>query len=191
MRLNRIVQCTTVEGIYYHLEQTLNLDAVYDEAWYRATRDSPDSHLAKSILMWVTHAEKPFTIGALEQALVASKVLDEQEPLAEDKILRACAGLVRIERILGQSLHDNSTETDASWSPSDSVVALVHPSAHRYFGARRQFLFPHSNDAMVKACLTSSTADLVTQILWQYHLTVEYYTLNSFEFSIAEHLADF
>ena len=124
--------------------------------------------------MWVTHAERPFTVGALEQALVASKVLDEQEALAEDRILRACAGLIRIEPILGQSLHDNSAETDRSWSPSDSVVALVHPSAHRYFGARRRFLFPHSNDTIVKACLTSSTADLVTQSLWHHHFIVEY-----------------
>lgn len=49
--------------------------------------------------MSVIHVERPFTVNALEQALVASGVITGQENLTEDVVLSSCAGLVRIEHI--------------------------------------------------------------------------------------------
>lgn len=158
MQSDRIVSCTTLGDVYDLLNLfPQDMDAFYEEAWERATSDltSPRAMRARSILVWATLAETCLTMEALEEALRASGLASDQEPLTGEEILSSCAGLIRIEPEVSSI---ESAEYHYPGSMNPWIIALVHPSAHRHLMKNRDTYFPNGHDEIVSACLRASGA---------------------------------
>lgn len=158
MHLDQVARCTRLDDVYHHLDNfPRDLDDVYDEAWYRATSDSnsPVCQRAKMILTWVTHVERPLTIEALGEALVASGSATAQDLLTMNEILSSCDGLVRIETLLTSPRFRDEPGVNPRM-PDELIVTLRHPSVYRYFDERRAIYFPGAHDLIAVACLLVS-----------------------------------
>lgn len=164
--LNRVIDCTTLGDIYYHLDNfPPDLDSYYDEEWKRATEDetSPVSQRASLILMWLTITDMVFTEDTLQKALSLCGAASDRSRITREEILSSCAGFVSLSKYVS---------TD-SWS--SSIVTIVHPSAHRYLNERKELHFPGANDLIVGACLKTSAADEIADILTGYQIIlIEY-----------------
>ena len=172
LNLERILECTRLEDIYHYLDHMpLDMDAYYDQTWERATSSVGPimSARTKLILMWVTFAKQPLTMKALAQAVAASDPGTNGELLTKQEIISSCAGFVRAESLSPRRLQHNEIEgpggsTDLA-SDDESVAAIVHLTAHNYLEAKRQSYFPHKSEAMLVACLSSSTPDQMVHAL--------------------------
>lgn len=145
----------------------LEVNALYNQAWDRATgdRDSRKSQRAKLILMWVTCAKTSITVKTLGQALSFSGHGIDDAPFTAEEIVSSCAGLVRVEPMEPSSslprYYDDiesipratKEDTDKEWQNS-SVVDPIHLSARRYLEAKRESLFPRADSAIIATCLT-------------------------------------
>jgi hypothetical protein len=129
--------------------------------------------------MWVTFAKQPLSMKALAQAVAASDPGTNGELLTKQEIISSCNGFVRAESLSPTRLQPNEIEgpggsTDLA-SDDESVAAIVHLTAHNYLEAKRQIYFPHKSEAMLLACLSSSTPDQVVHALrLHYTLNAEY-----------------
>lgn len=167
LHLDRILECSRVEDVNHHLmNPPLEVNALYDQAWDRATgdKDSRKSQRAKLILMWVTCAKTGITVKALGQALSFSGHGMGDAPFAAEEIVSSCAGLVRVEPMepsssLPRYHHDTRSipratkeDTEKEWQNS-SVVVPIHLSARRYLETKRESLFPRADSAIIATCL--------------------------------------
>lgn len=167
MHIDRIVRCTRLDDLFHHSTHLLeDLDTLYDQAWERATADvgSRTARRAKLTLMWVIHARKPLTIDLLSDILVTSEIQDHRERLTKEDLLSSCAGLVRIESGTKRPRYHDEPESQTSVS-SDSIVTMVHPSAHRYLDDRRETFFPCASELVVTTCLLLLNADEIAHAL--------------------------
>lgn len=182
MNLERILECTRLEDIYHYLDHMpLDMDTYYDQTWERATSSVGPimSARTKLILMWVTFAKQPLTVKALAQAVAASDPGTNGELLTKQEIISSCAGFVRAESLSPTKRQPNEIggpgdSTDLA-SDDEPVAAIVHLTAHNYLEAKRQIYFPHKSEAMLVACLSSSTPDQMVHALpLHYTLLAEY-----------------
>ncbi|KAM0344005.1 hypothetical protein ACHAPU_007908 [Fusarium lateritium] len=109
-----------------HLKQALRtlgkgmagLESCYDQAVDRIEcQEREQEHMAKQILIWITHAKRPLTMSELRHALAVEEgtiALNPDFLLDPDSIVSCCAGLVTVDK-----------ETD--------IVRLVHYTTREYF----------------------------------------------------------
>ncbi|RYO78730.1 hypothetical protein DL762_008550 [Monosporascus cannonballus] len=115
------------------------LDEAYDEAIKRIDSQLPeDGALAKSVLSWITYAQRPLTIGELCHALAVEPGEDELDrdniPDVED-ILSVCAGLVTVDR-------------------ESNIIRLVHYTTQDYFERIREHWNPSAQQEIASTCLS-------------------------------------
>ncbi|KAL8962669.1 MAG: hypothetical protein Q9183_005122 [Haloplaca sp. 2 TL-2023] len=116
------------------------LDATYDDAMLRITdQDEEYANLAKSVLMLMVHAWRPFVMEELQEALAAAKTstdqgVDKDHVVNQDYIINSCMGLITL---------DKETNT----------VRMVHHSAEEYFTAKRQEHFSNGHHEIARICL--------------------------------------
>lgn len=170
LQLDRILECSRVEDVNHHLmNPPLEVNAIYDQAWDRATgdKDSRKSQRARLILMWVTCAKTGITVKALGQALSFSGHGMDNAPFTAAEIVSSCAGLVRVEpmepssslprdHVDIESVPRATKEYTERELQNSSVVAPIHLSARRYLETKRESLFPHADCAMIATCLNST-----------------------------------
>jgi hypothetical protein len=170
LHLDRILECSRAEDVNHHLmNPPKEVNALYDQAWDRATGDSDSrkSQRAKLILMWVTCAKTGLTVRALGQALSFSGYGMNDAPFTSEEIVSSCAGLVRVEPMelpsTSPRYHDDiesipratDEDTEKEWQNS-SVIAPIHLSARRYLETKRETLFPRADSAMIATCFQST-----------------------------------
>jgi hypothetical protein len=159
--LDRILECSRTEDVEHHLTNPPSeVDALYDQAWDRATGDagSRKSQRAKLMLMWVTSAKTGLTVEALGQALSFSGHGVDEDHLTAGEIVSSCAGLVRVESLESSSFlaQGDDDETSCRISP---IVTPIHLSARRYLETRQESLFPFASTAIMSTCLASVGAN--------------------------------
>ncbi|RYP13640.1 hypothetical protein DL767_010650 [Monosporascus sp. MG133] len=118
---------------------TKALDEAYDEAIKRIDSQLPeDTALAKSVLSWITYAQRPLTTGELCHALAVEPGEDELDqdniPDVED-IVSVCAGLVTVDR-------------------ESNIIRLVHYTTQEYFERIREHWNPSAQQEITSTCLT-------------------------------------
>ena len=120
------------------------LDEAYNNAIKRIEgQRHGDTTLARSVLSWITYAQRPLTTGELCHALAVE--LDESE-LDLDNIpdievmVSVCAGLVAI---------DNES----------NIIRLIHYTTQEYFERIRDSWNPRAQQDIASACLTYLSFD--------------------------------
>ncbi|KAI9770862.1 MAG: hypothetical protein M1839_003025 [Geoglossum umbratile] len=115
------------------------LDQAYDQAMKRIEGQLPEkSALARSVLSWISYAERPLTTGELCHALAVE--LDEDEldpdniPDVED-LVSVCAGLVTVDQ-------------------ESNIIRLVHYTTQEYFERIREKWNPTAQQEIALTCLT-------------------------------------
>ncbi|RYP65432.1 hypothetical protein DL770_009008 [Monosporascus sp. CRB-9-2] len=103
------------------------LDEAYDEAIKRIDSQLPeDTALAKSVLSWISYAQRPLTTGELCHALAVEPGEDNLDqdniPDVED-IVSVCAGLVTVDQ-------------------ESNIIRLVHYTTQEYFERIREHWNP-------------------------------------------------
>lgn len=120
------------------------LDEAYDEAIKRVDGQLPDdSALAKSVLSWITYAQRPLSMGELRHALaveVGEEELDPDNILDVEDVISVCAGLV----IVDEESH---------------IIRLVHYTTQEYFERIREGWNPTAQQEIVSTCLTYLSLD--------------------------------
>ena len=102
------------------------------------SRDRGLSRLARRVLSWISHAQRPLRLGKLQSALAVKPetfCLDEDDKIPESLLLDSCLGLVVLEK-----------ET--------AIVHLVHYSAQEYLDKRLHDYFPSGHVDIGETCLT-------------------------------------
>ncbi|RYP10462.1 hypothetical protein DL764_000645 [Monosporascus ibericus] len=117
---------------------TKALDEAYDEAIKRIDSQLPeDSALAKSVLSWISYAQRPLTTGELCHALAVEPGEDELDqdniPDVED-IISVCAGLVTVDQ-------------------ESNIIRLVHYTTQEYFERIREHWNPSAQQEVASTCL--------------------------------------
>ncbi|RYP86354.1 hypothetical protein DL769_000738 [Monosporascus sp. CRB-8-3] len=115
------------------------LDKAYDEAIERIDSQLPeDRALAKSVLSWITYAQRPLTTGELCHALAVEPGEDELDrdniPDVED-IVSVCAGLVTVDR-------------------ESNIIRLIHYTTQEYFEGTRERWNPSAQQEIASTCLS-------------------------------------
>ncbi|KAF2466052.1 uncharacterized protein BDR25DRAFT_185539, partial [Lindgomyces ingoldianus] len=99
------------------------LNKAYDEAIERIESQLPgNTARAKSVLSWISHAERPLTTGELCHALAVEleeEELDQENIPHVDDIVSVCAGLVTIDE-------------------ESNIIRLVHYTTQEYFEQIRE-----------------------------------------------------
>ena len=115
------------------------LDEAYDEAIKRIEGQlSNDCALAKSVLSWITYAQRPMTTRELVHALAVEhndEELDETNILHIGDVISVCAGLVAVDE-------------------ESNVIRLVHYTAQEYFERIREAWNPCAQQEIALTCLT-------------------------------------
>ncbi|KAK3315417.1 ankyrin repeat-containing domain protein [Apodospora peruviana] len=122
---DHLLQLTTVGEMRAVLrEAPTELRQEYEAVLLRIDSQSvPQRALARRAIGWITHAQRPFTVGELTHALATKAALGGGGSLSDymvktDTLLRVCQGLVII-------------------SPDDSggrgTIRMIHASAHEFF----------------------------------------------------------
>ncbi|KAI9768507.1 MAG: hypothetical protein M1839_004029 [Geoglossum umbratile] len=121
------------------LKGSAALSQAYDKAIKRIESQLPGaSLLAKSVLSWISYAERPLTTEELCNALAVE--LGEEEldpdniPDVED-LVSVCAGLVTVDQ-------------------ESNIIRLVHYTAQEYFGQIREEWNPRAQLDIASTCLT-------------------------------------
>jgi ankyrin repeat protein len=129
----------------------LKLPTGYDVA-YKSTmervhsQDKQRAELAKDVLSWIVHAQRPLSITELQEALaveVGESKFDPSNITEDDDIISVCAGLVTIDK-------------------ESKVVRLVHHTAQEYLVHTHQQLIPDFNRKISTICLTYLGFDVFT-----------------------------
>jgi ankyrin repeat protein len=113
------------------------LRLAYDQAMQRIN-DQRLGHqrLAKHVLSWITHSERPLTPLELRHAWAvkdSEDELDEGSLPATDDLVAVCAGLVTIDDLSG-------------------IIRLVHYTTQEYFEQTRARWFPDAEYEMAMIC---------------------------------------
>ena len=114
----------------------VDLESVYTQTLQRIREQKGDrSKLGMEVLMWISHAERPLTIGELCHALaveVGTTDLNPENICPQDIVLRSCLGLVVI---------DSGTST----------VRLIHYTLQEYL--RLPDVLPTAHRTLARTCL--------------------------------------
>jgi len=114
----------------------VDLESVYAQTLQRIREQKGDrSRLGVEVLMWVSHAKRPLTIGELSHALaveIESKDLDPENIRPQNTVLASCLGLVVVDE-----------ET--------SVVRLIHYTLQEYLCLPG--VLPDAHKALGLTCL--------------------------------------
>ena len=115
------------------------LDEAYNDAMERIEGQlHGDKILARSVLSWITYAQRPLTTGELCHALAVetgeSELDPDNIPDVED-MLSVCAGLVIIDK-------------------ESHIIRLVHYTTQKYFERIRESWNPRAQQEIASACLT-------------------------------------
>jgi len=115
------------------------LEEAYDEAIERIEGQLPEEcELAKSVLSWITYAERQLTTKELSHALAVEageSELDEDNIPDIDDMISVCAGLVAVDE-----------ESD--------VIRLVHYTTQEYFERVREAWIPKAQEEIASTCLS-------------------------------------
>ncbi|OBT95161.1 hypothetical protein VE01_07603 [Pseudogymnoascus verrucosus] len=115
------------------------LEEAYDDAIKRIEAQLPDdSKLAKTVLSWITYAQRPLTTAELCHALAVDPDdtdLDEDNILDVEDIVSVCAGLVTVDE-------------------ESNIVRLVHYTTQEYFLQNREAWNPTAQQEITTTCLT-------------------------------------
>jgi len=154
--VERIMECISIAEIR-HCLKTLpeKLDDHYHQAWQRATGNG-NLHRRKQAyytLMWVTLAEQPLSLQALNEAVTISMNIDphpeSSTATSANDTLALWAGIVTIQR---SSIAWHGICKQENAEPSSTKVLVVHASASEYFYARQDLYFPTSHLMITKTC---------------------------------------
>ncbi|PUU79999.1 hypothetical protein B9Z19DRAFT_1124325 [Tuber borchii] len=115
----------------------VNLENVYAQTLQRIQEQKGDrSRLGMEALMWISHAERPLTIGELCYALaveVGTTDLNPENICPKDVVLRSYLGLVEVDS-------------------GASTVRLIHYTLQEYL--RLPDVIPAAHQTLAQACLT-------------------------------------
>ena len=115
------------------------LNGIYDEAFRRIwSQGAEDISLARRVLSWIFHAQRPLTVAELQHALAVTlgeSHLDKEALIDEDLLVAVCAGIVAVD---GRS----------------GIIRLVHHTTQEYLEQIRQDLFPTAHVEIARTCLT-------------------------------------
>ena len=115
------------------------LHKAYDDAITRIEGQLPDDRaLAKSVLSWITYAQRPLTTEELCHALAVEVGKEELDlgniPDVED-VVSVCAGLVTVDE-------------------ESNIIRLVHYTTQEYFEQIREDWIPSAQQEIASTCLT-------------------------------------
>jgi hypothetical protein len=148
LHLDSLLDKTTKKKVLATIETLPKGSKALDEAYNDAIKRIEgqrhgDTTLARSVLSWITYAQRPLTTGELCHALAVE--LDESE-LNLDNIpdievmVSVCAGLVAI---------DNES----------NIIRLIHYTTQEYFERIRESWNPRAQQDIASACLTYLSFD--------------------------------
>ncbi|KAK1636122.1 hypothetical protein BDP81DRAFT_461465 [Colletotrichum phormii] len=146
----------------FRQDRSLAENHLYDKA-YDATMTKIENQkklhkdLAKKVVSWITHTNRPLEAVELQQALAVDledSKLDLKNVPDVDMMLSVCAGLV----VTGKN---------------ERIITLVHYTAYEYFQRRQEQYFRGGHEYMTSTCikyLTFATQARLTlsQLHWQY-----------------------
>jgi len=125
----------------------VDLESVYAQTLQRIREQKGDrSRLGVEVLMWVSHAKRPLTIGELCHALaveIESKDLDPENICPQDAVLASCLGLVVVDE-----------ET--------SIVRLIHYTLQEYLYLPG--VLPDAHEALALKCLAYLNSNQVKSL---------------------------
>ena len=114
----------------------VDLESVYTQTLERIQEQKGDrSRLGMEVLMWISHAKRPLSIGELCFALaveVGTTNLNPENICPQDIVLRSCLGLVVIDS-------------------GASTVRLIHYTLQEYL--RLPHIIPAAHQTLARACL--------------------------------------
>lgn len=102
LQLNSIRECFSIHDVKQTLESfPAQIEDVYRETWKRVLDQNPKQvALAKTILLWVLHSQKPMTIEQLRRAIAVdpdTNQFDRTRLVPEATLMALCRGLVSLE----------------------------------------------------------------------------------------------
>ena len=114
----------------------VDLESVYTQTLQRIRDQKGDcSRLGMEVLMWISHAERPLTIGELCHALaveVGTRDVNPENIGLQDIVLRSCLGLVAVDS-------------------GASTVRLIHYTLQEYLCLHD--VIPAAHPALTQTCL--------------------------------------
>jgi hypothetical protein len=120
------------------------LDNAYNDAIKRIEGQLPgNSALARSILSWITYAQRPLTTGELSHALavdIGDSELDPGNIPEVEDMVSVCVGLVTV---------DDET----------NIIRLVHYTTQEYFVRIREDWYPRAQQEITLTRLTYLSFD--------------------------------
>ncbi|KAJ7695371.1 ankyrin repeat-containing domain protein [Mycena rosella] len=126
-----------------------DLKHTYDEAMERIDRQSEDDRkIARLVLIWVSNAKRPLSIGELQEALAVEPddtTFDSDNILDVDIMLSVCAGLVIVDQ-------------------TDQIARLVHYTAQQYLDSIQSSRFPQAQLDITRTCLTYLSFEMFAKL---------------------------
>ncbi len=114
-------------------------DELYIEAWNRVTSQNTDSQQdAQEAICWLTCSFRQLRVQELRHAIATKqgdKVMDEENLMNFDRLVRSCAGLVTVDQ-------------------GSQVVRLVHQTAQDFFDRRATKFFADAHIRLARKCIT-------------------------------------
>ncbi|KAH6887854.1 hypothetical protein BKA70DRAFT_1203319, partial [Coprinopsis sp. MPI-PUGE-AT-0042] len=143
LQLDALCHCLSIHDVQETLEQfPSEIEDAYAQTWSRILDQHPRHvSFAKTVLLWVTHAQRSMTIEELQRAVATSPDNHKFEParmVPETMLLSICRGLVVFEE-----------ET--------RLVRLVHYTARRPVEELLLESFPNPNSLITSVCMTHLT----------------------------------
>jgi hypothetical protein len=142
LHIEALVSKVTLKKLRESLENLPErLNDRYDEAVERIqAQDRDRAELAKMLLYWITSAFEPLTVDAIQHAILALE-LDQNQPSIDvtdvpqaDILVTVCAGLVVIDE-------------------ASKIIRLVHHTAQEYFDHHRDIFYPADQTTLARACI--------------------------------------
>ena len=140
LNIDEVLEQTNRDGIRRTLQQLPSgLSAAFGKVMERIER-LPEARrdLAKSVILWVSHVQRPITLDELREAIAATSNPSclNPESLTPGKILiEFCQGLVAVDE-------------------KTSIVRLVHSAFQEYIQAHKEILFPRGDKLISLACIS-------------------------------------
>ncbi len=149
LQLDLLATKTTLRSLREAAESgPITLDELYLEAWNRVTNQNTDSQQdAQEAICWLTCSFRQLRVQELRHAIATKqgdKVMDEENLMNFDRLIRSCAGLVTVDQ-------------------ESQVVRLVHQTAQDFFERRAGKLFPGAHIRLAGKCITYLHVDEFSQ----------------------------
>jgi hypothetical protein len=117
----------------------MSLDKAYQDAIERLEAQLPDdSALAKTVLSWITYAQRLLTVDEVCHALAVEygkDNLDFDNILSVNDIVSVCAGLITVDK-------------------ESNIIRLVHYTTQEYLERVRESWIPDAQQEIASTCLT-------------------------------------